>query len=113
MKKKLKKLNGVVNDLLELDYRIADMKNLLHDMLATSKTVDFKLNLLTGEMTPKRTDDLGIMYREKYEWFISRVKKLGILEEITSAKLTFIGGEETVRIETKDGRMFGNNLTVH
>ncbi len=110
MKKKLKELNGVVNDLLELDYRITNMKTLLYGMLATAKTVDFELDLLTGKMTPKKTDDLSVMYGEKYKWFISRIKELGIFEEIASAKLTLIGGRETVYIETKDGRIFGNNL---
>lgn len=113
MKKKLKELNGVVNDLLELDYRITGMKALLYGMLASAKTTDFNLNLLTGKMMPKKTDDLGVMYGEKYKWFISRVKGLGIFEEIISAELTLIGGKETIRIETKDGRIFGNSLTAH
>jgi hypothetical protein len=113
MKKKLKELNGVVNDLLELDYHITDMKNLLYDMLASAKTINFELDLLTGKMTPKKTDDLGIMYGEKQKWFISRIKELGIFEEISSAKLTLIDGKETIFIKTKEGRIFGNKVKTH
>lgn len=110
MKKKLKELKGVVNSLLEFDYRITDMKYLLYRMIANAETVDFELDLLTGKMTPKRTDDLALMYKEKHKWFISRTKELGLYEEIASARLTLIQGKETIRVETKDGRVFENSV---
>jgi len=105
-KPKLKELKGVVNSLLELDYRIAGMKFLLYRMLASAKTTDFKLNLLTGKMKPSKTDDLGKMYFGKYEWFISRIKKLELLEYISSAELALKKGVESVKIKTTDGRVF-------
>ena len=105
-KPKLKELKGVVNDLLELDYRISSMKWLLFNLLASAKVKDFELNLLTGKMVPPKKDDLGKMYKEKYEWFIARIKKLDLLKDISSAKLTLINGIETIRIETKDKRIF-------
>ncbi|MCX6750073.1 MAG: hypothetical protein NTZ83_01305 [Candidatus Pacearchaeota archaeon] len=105
-KPKLKELNGVINSLLELDYRISDMKSLLYHMLASAKTTDFKLNLLTGKMKPTKVDDLGKMYNRKYEWFISRIKELGFLEYISFAELTLKKGIESVKIKTTDGRIF-------
>jgi hypothetical protein len=105
-KPKLKELNGVVNSLLDLDYEISDMKFLLYHMLASAKTTDFKLNLLTGEMKPAKVDDFGKMYHRKYEWFISRMRKLGFLEYISFAELTLEKGVETVKVKTTDGRIF-------